>query len=91
MYLRVLNPGVCVCPFLLVRYCSLVMVGAVEGLFAFREKIIDNILPVLKATNPASAQVLLVLRSMFSECAAPLGDSTMMFKLVSSMNFEQAN
>ena len=48
------------------------------GGFAFREKIIDNVLPVLKATNHASVQVLIVLRSMSNECAAPLGDSTIM-------------
>ena len=79
MYLRVLNLGVCVCPFVLVRYCSKVV-------FAFRQKIIDNVLPVLKATNHASAQVLIVFISMFSECAAPLEDSTTMYKLVSSAN-----
>ena len=33
-----------------------------------------------------SAQVLIVFRSMFSECAAPLGDSTTMYKLVLSVN-----
>ena len=49
------------------------------GGFAFREKIIDNVLPVLKATNHASALVLIVFRSMFSECAVPLGNSTMMY------------
>ena len=59
--------------------------GCCEGL-AFCEKIIDNVLPVLKATNHASAQVLIVFRYMFSECAAPLGDSTMMYKLVSLAN-----
>ena len=60
--------------------------GGCCGRFAFREKIIDNVLPVLKATNHASVQVLIVLRSMFSECAAQLGDSTVMYKLVSSAN-----
>ena len=58
------------------------MVGVVEG-FPSVKKIIGNVLLVLKATNHASAQVL---RSMFSECADPLGDSTMMYKLVSSAN-----
>ena len=59
--------------------------GCCEG-FASREKIIDNVLPVLKATNHASAQVLLVFRSMLSDCATTLGDSTMMYKLISSAN-----
>ena len=35
MYLRVLNLGVCVCPFVLVRYCSKV-VGAEEGLLSVK-------------------------------------------------------
>ena len=48
------------------------------GGFAFREKVIDNVLP----TN----HVLIVFRSMFSEHAAALGDSTKMFKLISSEN-----
>ena len=56
-----------------------------EGLLSVK-KIIDNVLPVIKAANHASAQVLIVFRSMFNECAAPLGDSTMMYKLVSSAN-----
>ena len=60
--------------------------GGCCGGSAFREKIIDNVLPALKATNHASFQVLIVFRSMFSECAAPLGDSTTMYKLVSSAN-----
>ena len=60
--------------------------GGCCGGFAFREKIIDDVLPVLKATNHDSAKVLIVFRSMFSECAAPLGDSTTMYKLVSSAN-----
>ena len=60
--------------------------GGCCGGFAFREKTIDNVLPVSKATNHASAHVLIVFRFMFSECAAPLGDSTMMYKLVSSAN-----
>ena len=59
--------------------------GRCEG-FAAREKIIDHVLPVLKATNHASAQVLIALRSMLSYCATTLGDSTMMCKLVSSAN-----
>ena len=56
------------------------------GGFTFREKIIDNVLSSIKCTNHASAKVLIMLRSMFSECAAPLGYSTMMYKLVSSAN-----
>ena len=62
--------------------------GGCCGGFAFREKTID-VLPVSSATNHASVHVLIVFRSMFSECAAPLaclGDSTMTYKLVSSAN-----
>ena len=60
--------------------------GGCCGGSAFCEKIIDNVLPALKATNHASSKVLIVFRSMFSECVAPLGDSTTMYKLVSSAN-----
>ena len=60
--------------------------GGCCGGFSFRENIIDNVLAVLKATNHASAQVLIVFRSMFGECTVLLGDSTMMYKLVSSAN-----
>ena len=60
--------------------------GGCCGGFAFREKIIDNDALVLKATNHASAQVLIIFKSMFSECAAPLGDSTIRYKLISSAN-----
>ena len=60
--------------------------GGCCGGFVFCEKTIDNVLPVLKATNHASVQVLIVFRCMFSECAALLGDSTIMYKLVSSAN-----
>ena len=56
------------------------------GAVAFREMIIDNVLSVLKAANHESDQVLIVIRSMFSECAALLGDSSMMYKLVSAAN-----
>ena len=60
--------------------------GGCYGGFAFCEKSIDNALPILNATNHASAQVLIVFISMFIECKAPLGDSTMIYKLVSSVN-----
>ena len=54
--------------------------GGCCGAFASRENIMDTVFTVFKATNHASAQVLIGFRSMFSECAAPLGYSTMMFK-----------
>ena len=38
--------------------------GGCCGGSAFREKIIDNVLPALKATNHASFQVLIVFRSV---------------------------
>ena len=60
--------------------------GECCGGLAFREKFIDTVLPALKATNHASAQALIMFRSMFSECAAPLGYSTTMYKQVSSAN-----
>ena len=74
----------CLC----VSVCTILFMtnGGCCGGFAFREKSIDTFLPVLKATNHASAKVLIVFRSMFSKCAAPLGDSTMVYKLVSSAN-----
>ena len=81
MYLRELNLGVCVSVSV-----SMMLLMSNGGWFAFCEKSIDNVLPVLKATNHASAQVLIVLRSMFSECAALLGDSTLIYKLVSLAN-----
>ena len=59
--------------------------GCCEG-FASSEKIIDNVLSVLKAPNHASAQVFIVFRSVLIDCATTLGDSTMMYKLVSSAN-----
>ena len=76
----------CMCVSVSVSMILFMSNGGCCGGFAFREKIIHNVLPVLKATNHASAQVLIVFRSMFSECAAPLGDSTMMYLLVSSAN-----
>ena len=76
----------CLCVSISVSRISFMSNGGCCGGFAFGEKIIDNVLPVLKATKCASAKVLIVFRSMFSECAAPLGDSTMMHKLVSSAN-----
>ena len=76
----------CLCVSVSVSTILFMSNGGCCGGFAFREKIIDNVLPVLKATNHASSQVLIVFRSMFSECAAPLGDSTIMYKLVSSAN-----
>ena len=75
----------CLCVSVSVSTILFMSNGGCCGGFAFREKI-NNFLPVLKATNHASAQVLIVFRSMFSECAAPLGDSTIMYKLVSSAN-----
>ena len=54
--------------------------GGCCGGFASRENIMDTVLPVFKATNHTSAQVLIGLRSMFSECAAPLGYYYMMYK-----------
>ena len=79
------NPR-CLCVSVSVSTILFMSNGGCCGGFAFRENIIDNVLPALKATNHASAQVLIVFRSMFSECAAPLEDSTTMYKLVSSAN-----
>ena len=76
----------CLCVSVSVSTILFKSIGGCCGGFAFREKIIDNVLSALKATRHASAQVPIVFRSMFSEWAAPLGDSTMMYKLVSSAN-----
>ena len=76
----------CLCVSVSVSMILFMCNGGCCGGFAFCENIIDNVLPALKATNHASAQVLIVFRSMFNECAAPLGDSTTMYKLVSSAN-----
>ena len=69
------------------HFCILFMsnVGCCVG-FVFRERIIDNVLSVLKETCNKSVQVFILFRSMFSECAVPIGDSTMMYKLVSLAN-----
>ena len=73
----------CLCVSVSVSTILFISNGGCCGGFAFHENIIDNVLPALKATNHASAQIRIVFRSMFSECAAPLGDSTTMYKLVS--------
>ena len=44
--------------------------GAVEGLHSVKGSLIMFFFSVLKATNHASAHVLIVYRSMFSESAA---------------------
>ena len=53
----------------------------------------DSVLPVLRVTNHASAQVLMEFKSTLRWLAAPFGESTMMCKLVSSANshIEQPN
>ena len=61
---RVLNLGICVCPFLIVRYCSKVHLWRV--LISVKISLI-MFLPGLNATSQTSAEVLKVLKSMFSE------------------------
>ena len=77
----------CLCVSVSGHFCIVFMSDAgCCGGFVFREMIIDNIFPVLKENSHASVQVLIVFRSMFSEYVAPLGDSTMMYNLVSLAN-----